>query len=207
MRCNRRVVLSPSRRAWRPFITGRRIQISTKPGDVLEISPPEPFQGKTTPGISAIDPTDYGLTKQLLDVRFEITGSPSSLLSVTLSASQNLYTRRGTLVAVSGKAENVSPQRKIMRERITDIFEALSTLSILEPFRRAFLRIPFLYQRISATTPITALISTGSSNNSMTVVHMDGTTDWMLAGRALVAWSGQTLSVSPVMNARMVGIP
>jgi hypothetical protein len=29
------------------------------------------------------------------------------MLSVSLSASQNLYTRRGTLVGLSGKAENV----------------------------------------------------------------------------------------------------
>lgn len=44
-----------------------------------------------------------------LDARFEVIGSaPYSLLSVSLSASQNLYTRRGTLVGVGGNAENVS---------------------------------------------------------------------------------------------------
>ena len=43
-----------------------------------------------------------------LDARFEVLGAPYSLLSVSLSASQQLYTRRGTLVGVSGKAENVS---------------------------------------------------------------------------------------------------
>lgn len=42
-----------------------------------------------------------------LDARFEVLGAPFSLLSVHLSPSQNLYTRRGTLVALSGKAENV----------------------------------------------------------------------------------------------------
>lgn len=42
------------------------------------------------------------------DARFEVIGAPYSLLSVSLSASQTLYTRRGTLVGVSGKAENVS---------------------------------------------------------------------------------------------------
>ena len=41
------------------------------------------------------------------DARFEVLGSPYSLLSVTLSASQKLYTRRGTLVAVAGKPDNV----------------------------------------------------------------------------------------------------
>lgn len=42
-----------------------------------------------------------------LDARFDVIGSPYSLLSVSLSASQNLYTRRGTLVGLSGKADNV----------------------------------------------------------------------------------------------------
>jgi hypothetical protein len=42
-----------------------------------------------------------------IDARFEVLGAPFSLLSVQLSPSQNLYTRRGTLVALSGKAENV----------------------------------------------------------------------------------------------------
>ena len=41
------------------------------------------------------------------DARFEVVGSPFSLLSVSLAASQNLYTRRGTLVGLSGKVENV----------------------------------------------------------------------------------------------------
>ncbi|KAF4989418.1 hypothetical protein FGRMN_9143 [Fusarium graminum] len=119
-------------------------------------------------------------TRDPADARFEVLGSPYSLLSVTLSASQKLYTRRGTLVAVAGKPEN-----------------AQSTLSILNPITRAFLGVPFLYQRISATTPITALISTRSPTTSFTVLHLDGTTDWMVSQRnALLAWTGHTLSPS-----------
>ena len=49
------------------------------------------------------------LTVLSSDARFDVLGAPNSLLSVALSASQNLYTRRGTLVAVSGKPENVGP--------------------------------------------------------------------------------------------------
>ena len=45
---------------------------------------------------------------QSVDARFEVLGAPYSLLSVSLSASQKLYTRRGTLVGVSGKLKNVS---------------------------------------------------------------------------------------------------
>ncbi|GAB1194854.1 hypothetical protein APSETT444_004105 [Aspergillus pseudonomiae] len=41
------------------------------------------------------------------DARFDVIGAPYSLLSVSLSASQNLFTRRGTLVGLSGKADNV----------------------------------------------------------------------------------------------------
>lgn len=121
------------------------------------------------------------------DARFEVLGAPYSLLSVSLSASQKLYTRRGTLVGVSGKAEN-----------------AQSTLSILEPFRRAALGIPFLYQRISSTSPLTALISTKSPLTSFTVLHLNGTVDWIVAQRkALLAWTGHTLSVTPTVNRGM----
>ncbi|KAM0552017.1 hypothetical protein ACHAPJ_008127 [Fusarium lateritium] len=119
-------------------------------------------------------------TRDPADARFEVLGSPYSLLSVTLSASQKLYTRRGTLVAVAGKPDS-----------------AQSTLSILNPITRAFLGVPFLYQRISATTPITALISTKSPTTTFTVLHLDGTTDWMVSQRnALLAWTGHTLAPS-----------
>lgn len=140
------------------------------------------------------------------DARFEVLGSPFSLLSVSLSASQNLYTRRGSLVGLGGKPENVQPQwlaRAI--SRLKAFVQAVSTLSMLEPFRRAPLRIPFLYQRMSSTSPITALISTKAANTSMTTVHLDGTIDWMLVGRSLLAWTGQTLHITPTMNTKMVG--
>ncbi|KAK0101555.1 Altered inheritance of mitochondria protein 24, mitochondrial [Cadophora gregata] len=121
------------------------------------------------------------------DARFEVLGAPYSLLSVSLSASQKLYTRRGTLVGVSGKAEN-----------------AQSTLSILEPFRRGALGIPFLYQRVSSTSPLTVLISTKSPLTSFTVLHLNGTIDWIVAQRkALLAWTGHTLSVTPTVNRGM----
>jgi len=115
------------------------------------------------------------------DARFEVLGTPYSLLSVSLSASQRLFTRRGTLVAVSGKPEN-----------------AQSTLSILSPLKRAALGVPFLYQRITSTTPITALIGTKSPTTTFQVLQLDGTTDWMVAQRnALLAWTGHTLAVTP----------
>ncbi|EGO54902.1 hypothetical protein NEUTE1DRAFT_69871 [Neurospora tetrasperma FGSC 2508] len=146
----------------------RSIQISAKPATD---SRPAPDVFDALPG----GPRDTA------DARFEVIGAPASLLSVTLSASQRLYTRRGTLVSVAGKVEN-----------------AQSTLSVLSPLPRAFLGVPFLYQRISSTTPITALIGTKSPNTSFSVLHLDGTTDYMVAQRnALLAWTGHTIRVSP----------
>ncbi|KAF2147010.1 uncharacterized protein K452DRAFT_217962 [Aplosporella prunicola CBS 121167] len=130
---------------------------------------------------------DVAAASSTADARFEVLGAPYSLLSVSLSASQNLYTRRGTLVAVNGKAENT-----------------VSTLSLLEPFRRAALGIPFLYQRINSTSPISALISTKSPITSFAVVHLDGRLDWVVAQRqALLAWTGHSLSVRPKINTKM----
>lgn len=123
------------------------------------------------------------------DARFEVLGSPASLLSVTLSASQNLYTRRGTLVGVSGTPEN-----------------AVSSLSPLSPLRRAVLGVPFLYQKIASSTPMNLLIATKAPHTSFSVLHLDGRLDWIVAQRnGLVAWTGHTLSVKPSINMKMVG--
>lgn len=121
------------------------------------------------------------------DARFEVVGSPFSLLSVSLAASQHLYTRRGTLVGLSGKVENT-----------------VSTLSFLEPFRRAPVGIPFLYQKVTSTSPITALVSTKSPISSIVTVNLDGRQDWLIAQRqALLAWTGHTLSLKPQYNIKL----
>ncbi|KAJ5574607.1 Mitochondrial biogenesis protein AIM24 [Penicillium hetheringtonii] len=121
------------------------------------------------------------------DARFDVVGAPYSLLSVSLSPSQNLYTRRGTLVGLSGKADNV-----------------VSTLSVLEPFRRAVVGTPFLYQKISSASPVTALISVRSPNTSFAVVNLNGSVDWMVAQRrALLAWTGRSLSIKPIINTNL----
>ncbi|KAJ4316559.1 Altered inheritance of mitochondria protein 24, mitochondrial [Neodidymelliopsis sp. IMI 364377] len=123
----------------------------------------------------------------LLDAHFEVIGTPFSLLSVSLSASQTLFTRRGTLVGLSGKSENT-----------------LSTLSFLEPFRRAPVGIPFLYQKVSSTTPVTALVSTKSPISSIVTVNLDGRQDWVVSQRqALLAWTGHTLTLKPQYNVKL----
>ncbi|KAJ8126451.1 hypothetical protein O1611_g7187 [Lasiodiplodia mahajangana] len=134
----------------------------------------------TTDAPSARDPfaSPLDASRDVADARFEVLGTSYSLLSVTLSASQRLYTRRGTLVAVSGKAQN-----------------AQSTLSVLSPLTRAVTGVPFLYQRITSTSPLTALISAKSPTTTFSVLHLDGTIDWMVSQRkALLAWTGYTLA-------------
>ncbi|KAL3429666.1 altered inheritance of mitochondria protein 24, mitochondrial [Aspergillus tetrazonus] len=143
-----------------------------------------PTEQPTTVNGSNVPIVDTPSSAESADARFEVIGAPYSLLSVSLSASQNLYTRRGTLVGLSGKADNV-----------------ISTLSVLEPFRRAPVGVPFLYQKISSASPVTALISTRSPVTSFAVVHLNGSVDWMVAQRrALLAWTGRSLSIRPTIN-------
>ncbi|KAK4539691.1 hypothetical protein LTR36_010454 [Oleoguttula mirabilis] len=153
--------------------TSRRyVQISATPSSSEPLQSLDASNGSSTPGA---------------DARFEILGTPFSLLSASISASQALYTRKGTLVGFNGAPEN-----------------AVSTLSLLGPFRRAVAGIPFLYQRVTSTTPYTALIATKSPMTSLVVVHLDGRLDWMVAQRkALLAWTGHTLSLSPRLNTKM----
>ncbi|KAL9530854.1 Altered inheritance of mitochondria protein [Sphaerulina musiva] len=170
----RRELWHHGRRACTPITrtnTTRRVHISATPSSTTPLAHSRPDDG----------------TGSGVDARFEVLGAPASLLSATISASQTLYTRKGTLVGFHGAPEN-----------------AVSSLSLLEPFRRALLGIPFLYQSISSTAPYTALIATKSPLTSLVVVHLDGRLDWMVARRnALLAWTGHTLSLKPRYNLRM----
>lgn len=123
----------------------------------------------------------------LSDAEFEVLGSPYSLLSVTLSPSQPLHTRRGTLVGLSGDPANV-----------------VSTLRTLNPIRRALVGIPFLYQRVTSTTPVSLLVSPKSTNTTLSILQLDGTMDWKLAQRAsLLAWTGSRLEVKPTISTKL----
>jgi hypothetical protein len=84
------------------------------------------------------------------------------------------------------------------------IAQAVSTLSLLSPMSRLPFGIPFLYQRLSSSTPLTALISTRSPQTSLSTLHLDGRYDWLLTSRtALLAWSGHTLILKPRINTRL----
>ncbi|KAL8849475.1 MAG: hypothetical protein Q9221_005557 [Calogaya cf. arnoldii] len=78
---------------WQWQSRARQIHISTPSASTNEPLLSEPIQNNdnTSP-----------------DAKFEISDSPLPLLNVSLSASQNLYTRRGTLVGLGGKPDNVS---------------------------------------------------------------------------------------------------
>ncbi|KAI5806148.1 mitochondrial biogenesis AIM24-domain-containing protein [Geopyxis carbonaria] len=104
------------------------------------------------------------------DVAFEVLGAPYSLLSVSLPASSELFSRRGTLIGLSS-----SPT-------------ATSTLS--------HLRFPFLYHRLTSATPLTALLATNTPNTTFGVLQLDGTADWQLAQHdALLAWVGRSIAM------------
>lgn len=80
----------------------------------------------------------------------------------------------------------------------------VSTLRLLNPLRRALVGIPFLYQKITSTSPINALISTKSPLTSFAILQLDGTVDWKLAQRkALLAWTGKSLAVTPSLNTKL----
>ncbi|KAI9722850.1 MAG: Altered inheritance of mitochondria protein 24, mitochondrial [Chrysothrix sp. TS-e1954] len=124
---------------------------------------------------------------QVPDAQFEVLGNTSSLLAVNLTASQRLYTRRGTLVAVSGSPEN-----------------ATSSLSSLSPLTRGFPGIPFLYQKLSSTSPLNILIAAAVPHSSFAVLNLDGRVDWKIVQRkALLAWTGHTLAVKPGLDTSM----
>ncbi|KAG9668500.1 hypothetical protein KCU99_g7748, partial [Aureobasidium melanogenum] len=159
----------------------------SRPSHALR-SPPRRFvQIAATP--SSTNPTvaSAAADSTAPDAQFEVLGSPFSLLSASISASQNLYTRKGSLVGFHGNAEST-----------------VSSLSVLEPFRRAAFGIPFLYQKVTSTAPYTALISTKSPLTTFSVIHLDGRLDWMIAQRnALLAWTGHTLSIKPQIDTSM----
>ena len=114
-------------------------------------------------------------------------GTPYSLLSVTLSPSQSLYTRRGTLLALTGDPTNVT-----------------SHLRTLNPIRRALIGIPFLYQATTSTTPVSLLITPKSTNSTISVLQLDGTQDWKIAQRAaLLAWTGSSLNITPSISQKL----
>ncbi|OAA59580.1 mitochondrial protein [Niveomyces insectorum RCEF 264] len=166
------------------------MRVAGRRGIQISAAPATEFPKQSSVATDAFGATAGDKPRDDADARFEVLGSPYSLLSVALSASQPLYTRRGTLVAVAGKVAN-----------------AHSTLTVLPPVRRALLGIPFLYQRIASPTPLTLLVGTRAAATTLFTLHLDGTTDWVVAQRnALLAWTGHTLAITPRRAAGAAGL-
>ncbi|EXJ94639.1 hypothetical protein A1O1_03035 [Capronia coronata CBS 617.96] len=174
------------------LVAGRRvggykyISVQATPAtDITKIDVVGKSVSASSPG--QFEPLAGGTSAHSLDASFEVLGSPYSLLSVTLSPSQDLYTRRGTLVSFAGDPDGT-----------------VSTLRLLNPIRRALIGIPFLYQKITSTSSVNALIATRSPLTTFAVLQLDGRTDWKLAQRkALLAWTGNTLSVKPTLSTKL----
>jgi hypothetical protein len=72
--------------------------------------------------------------------------------------------------------------------------------------QRAFSAIPFFYQKVTSTSPVTATIGTNTTSSSLATVYLDGRVDWMIAQRnALLCWTGHNLVLTPKLNFQMVG--
>lgn len=90
-------------------IRSYQLHISSQPYHVSDVdaNPPSKSAVAAAPGLLFHDRTFKTHSDLYSDAKFEVIGSPFSLLSVSLSASQNVYTRRGTLAAIGGRFENV----------------------------------------------------------------------------------------------------
>lgn len=59
--------------------------------------------------------------------------------------------------------------------------------------------------QVSSASPVTALLSVRSPTTSFGVVNLDGSVDWMVSQRrALLAWTGRSVSIRPVINKDLV---
>lgn len=64
------------------------------------------------------------------------------------------------------------------------------------------------YTQVSSASPVTALVSVRSPTTSFAVVNLNGSVDWIVAQRrALLAWTGRSLSIKPTINTNLVCVP
>ncbi|KAL9054002.1 MAG: hypothetical protein Q9162_004408 [Coniocarpon cinnabarinum] len=174
---------SSSKRLQRVPFTIRPFTIRTTPTATSTTTSPSSTTTTLEPTTSLSIPESTHIlhdpTASTPSATFTTLGANSNLLSISLSASQPLHTRRGTLLSFSGPAHHTT-----------------SSLSPLQPFRRGALGLPFLFQRLTATSPINLLLSSPSSG-SFLVLSLDGRIDWRIfRPQSLVAWSGSRSSLS-----------
>ena len=165
---------TPTSRQTRPLTirstpTASSTSTSTGPLD-HSLEPPDSTQALHDPSQTTTTPT----------ATFTTLGPTSTLLSIHLSASQPLHTRRGTLLTLAANLEHIT-----------------SRLSLLQPFKRAPLAAPFLFQTLSSASPASLTLASPSPNTSVVVLSLDGRTDWRVLRRnSLLAWSGSGSSLN-----------
>lgn len=110
---------------------------------------------------------------------FQVLGTPFSLFNASIPSKAILYTRRGTLVGLNGDAQSISSTLSVFSQG--SVGTATSLLS----------GAPFLYQKLQAREPFTALIGSRASATSFAIVELDGRSDWIIFNReSLLAWCG-----------------
>jgi hypothetical protein len=127
--------LTPQQQPLPNRVTRRHVQISATPSSTEPTQTLNPTNGgsNSSPSAGRIDlyKNHYPHVTEtvFVDARFEVLSSPFSLLSASISASQNLYTRKGTLVGFNGKPENVGRILKdivrlslILSDRLCQLF-------------------------------------------------------------------------------------
>lgn len=113
-----------------------------------------------------------------------------SLLHLTIPASAQVHTRRGTILGV-------------IDGKLADVESKLSTNQSVAKLARAATS-PILYQQITSISPVSLLIGTQNNQSSYVVLPLSKEYDWVVAQRkALLGWVGA--SVEPYSSLKFWG--
>lgn len=124
--------------------------------------------------------------------KFEIVGTPPSVVHLSLPSSASVFTRRGTIIAANGSAEDLTSKLQ---------FESVSSLAK---------KLPVLYQKVSSTSPLSILLGCKPTDGFHTpyysVVPVSSGYNWVVTQRkALLGWTGADTTVNTVSNFKLWG--
>lgn len=124
----------------------------------------------------------------ILGPKFEVLGTPPSLLHVSLPASSSIYTRRGSVIGANGNLADMT-----------------SKLTIDQPATKLASSLPVVFQKVTATSPITLLLGVKTQEPYYATVPVSREYNWIIAQRkALLGWTGN-LSVAPYSRFKLWG--
>ena len=179
----------------------RTLSSSSKHSDAVTSSPP---LGGSTNGMPKATSTGWPLCS--CNYRCKVRNSwlsilPSSCHTIAVSAPLYKTWSIGSAQRSGRKCRALSnPQMK------THAYQVTSHLSVQSPIRRLLSLNAFLYQKTISTSPVKFFVSTRTKNTSMTVVHLDGTEDWIFRGGSVMAWTSNSLFWKPLLHGGLVGI-